>query len=89
MSALSSIAIRIPQKQLPNFAQNQDVLTRHPSGSKEAVIVSAAPPAQANGAVNVWDEINEALSAKKAELSKEDGWSRADSSGRSAGRIGP
>lgn len=38
----------------------------------------------ANGAVNVWEEINQALSAKKAELSKEDGWSRADSSGRSA-----
>ncbi|GMI70794.1 coilin [Hibiscus trionum] len=67
-----------------NSAQDQDVLTRQPSGSKEAVTVSAAPPAQANGAVNVWDEINEALSAKKAELSKEDGWSRADSSGRSA-----
>ncbi|KAK8512831.1 hypothetical protein V6N13_090423 [Hibiscus sabdariffa] len=66
-------------------AQDQDVLTRQPSSSKEAATVSAAPPAHAaNGAVNVWDEINEALSAKKAELSKEDGWNQADSSGRSA-----
>ncbi|XP_039018171.1 coilin-like isoform X2 [Hibiscus syriacus] len=66
-----------------NHVQDRDVLTRQPNGSKEAAIVSAAPTAQANGAVNVWDEINEALSAKKAELSKDDCWSRADSSGRS------
>ena len=38
----------------------------------------------ANGAVNAWEEINEALSAKKAELSKEDDWSQANSSGRSS-----
>ncbi|KAL1186403.1 hypothetical protein V6Z11_A01G176000 [Gossypium hirsutum] len=66
------------------YAQNQDVLTRQPNGSKEANSVSAASPGQANGAINVWEEINQALSAKMAELSKEDGWSRADSSGRSA-----
>ncbi|KAE8667234.1 Sphere organelles protein-related, putative isoform 2 [Hibiscus syriacus] len=63
---------------------NPNVLTRQSNGNKEAAIVSAAPPtAQANGPGNVWDEINEALSAKKAELSKDDGWSRADSSGTS------
>ncbi|KAE8719303.1 hypothetical protein F3Y22_tig00109972pilonHSYRG00420 [Hibiscus syriacus] len=38
---------------------------------------------KANGAVSVWDELNEASSAKKAELSKGDGWSRAP------GHIGP
>ncbi|KAE8690835.1 Sphere organelles protein-related, putative isoform 2 [Hibiscus syriacus] len=66
-----------------NCAQDQDVLTRQPNGNKEVATASAAPsaapPAQANGEVNVWDEINGALSAKKAELSKGDGWSRADS----------
>ncbi|GMI87741.1 coilin [Hibiscus trionum] len=64
-----------------NCERDQDVLTRQPNGNKE---VATAPSAQAIGAVNVWDEINKALSAKKADLSKEDGWSRADSSGRSA-----
>ncbi|XP_038994060.1 coilin-like isoform X1 [Hibiscus syriacus] len=67
-----------------NCAHDQDALTIQPNGSKEAATFSAAPTAQAaNGAVNVWDEINEALTAKKAELSKEDGWSGADNSGRS------
>nr|KYP75751.1 hypothetical protein KK1_019951 [Cajanus cajan] len=37
-------------------------------------------PAKENGEVNVWDEINEALKAKKAKLSQEDGWSRGESS---------
>ncbi|KAG4163120.1 hypothetical protein ERO13_D01G152000v2 [Gossypium hirsutum] len=80
----SNATIAIADDNNENYAQNQDVLTRQPKGSKEANSVSAAFPAQANGAVNVWEEINQALSAKKAELSKEDGWSRADSSGRSA-----
>ncbi|KAA3465738.1 coilin isoform X1 [Gossypium australe] len=80
----SNATIAIADDNNENYAQNQDVLTRQPNGSKEANSVSAASPAQANGAVNVWEELNQALSAKKAELSKEDGWSRADSSGRSA-----
>ncbi|XP_022966834.1 coilin-like [Cucurbita maxima] len=37
---------------------------------------------QGNGKVSAWDEISEALSAKKAELSKNDGWNREESSGR-------
>ncbi|XP_027334648.1 coilin [Abrus precatorius] len=37
-------------------------------------------PAKENGQVNVWDEINEALKAKKAKLSQEDGWSKGESS---------
>ncbi|TKY47696.1 DNA ligase isoform X2 [Spatholobus suberectus] len=37
-------------------------------------------PAKENGEVNVWDEINEALKAKKAKLSQEDGWSKGESS---------
>ncbi|XP_039006673.1 coilin-like [Hibiscus syriacus] len=39
--------------------------------------------------VNVWDEISEGLSAKKAELSKEDGWSQSDISGRSTWSYRP
>lgn len=35
-----------------------------------------------NGKVTAWDEISEALSAKKAELTKNDGWNREESSGR-------
>ncbi|XVE85180.1 hypothetical protein DITRI_Ditri17bG0070900 [Diplodiscus trichospermus] len=68
-----------------NCEQDQDVLTSgRPKGGKEAAGVSAAAPAQANGVVNAWEEISQALSAKRAELSKEDGWSQADSSGKSS-----
>lgn len=35
-----------------------------------------------NGKVSAWDEISEALSAKKAELSQNDGWNQEESSGR-------
>ncbi|XP_022735342.1 coilin isoform X2 [Durio zibethinus] len=67
-----------------NCAQDQYVIiSRQPNGSKDAAFVSATP-AQANGEVNAWEEISQALSAKKAELSKEDGWSQSDSSGRSS-----
>lgn len=41
-------------------------------------------PFAGNGEVNVWDEINEALTAKKAKLSLENGWSREESSGTRA-----
>lgn len=34
-----------------------------------------------NGEVNVWDQINEAIEAKKAKLSQEDGWRKDESSG--------
>ncbi|XP_022151777.1 coilin [Momordica charantia] len=37
---------------------------------------------QGNGKVSAWDEISEALSAKKAELSQNDGWNQEESSGR-------
>ncbi|XP_021293448.1 coilin isoform X2 [Herrania umbratica] len=68
-----------------NSAEDQNVLeNRQPNGSKEAALVSAPPPAQANGVVNGWEEISQALSAKKAELCKEDGWSQTESSGRSS-----
>lgn len=36
-----------------------------------------------NGKVNAWDEIDKVLSAKKAQLSQEDGSSKKESSGRS------
>lgn len=35
-----------------------------------------------NGEVNVWEEINQALKAKKEELSQEDNWNKTQSSGR-------
>lgn len=35
-----------------------------------------------NGKVSAWDEISAALNAKKAELSKNDGWNQEESSGR-------
>lgn len=35
-----------------------------------------------NGKVSAWDEISEALSAKKVELSKNNGWNQEESSGR-------
>ncbi|KAM5567982.1 coilin [Rosa sericea] len=40
--------------------------------------------AQENGKAGAWDEISQALNAKKAELSQEDGWGKNDSSGRSS-----
>ncbi|XP_059448133.1 coilin isoform X2 [Corylus avellana] len=39
-------------------------------------------PARENGEVNAWDEISEALNAKKSQLSQEDGWSKEESSGK-------
>lgn len=33
-----------------------------------------------NGNVGAWDEISQALNAKKAELSQEDGWGKNDGS---------
>ncbi|OIW14634.1 hypothetical protein TanjilG_32976 [Lupinus angustifolius] len=40
-------------------------------------------PTKDNGKVNAWDELNEALAAKKAKLSKDDGWSHVSSDSRS------
>ncbi|OIV97500.1 hypothetical protein TanjilG_11024 [Lupinus angustifolius] len=41
-------------------------------------------PAKDNGKVNLWDELNEALAAKKAKLSEvDDGWSHVSSDSRS------
>lgn len=39
---------------------------------------------QENGKVGAWDEISQALNAKKAELSQEDGWGKNDGSVRSS-----
>lgn len=36
-----------------------------------------------NGEVKACDEINQALNAKKAQLSEEDGWRKKESSGKS------
>ncbi|KAJ9176300.1 hypothetical protein P3X46_011630 [Hevea brasiliensis] len=38
--------------------------------------------AQENGEVNPWEEINQALNAKKEQLSQEDNWNKTQSSGR-------
>ncbi|CAL0327971.1 unnamed protein product [Lupinus luteus] len=40
-------------------------------------------PTKDNGKVNAWDELNEALAAKKAKLSKDGGWSNVSSDSRS------
>ncbi|KAG2701891.1 hypothetical protein I3843_06G061500 [Carya illinoinensis] len=37
-----------------------------------------------NGEVDAWDEISQALNAKKAQLSQEGGWSKEETSGKSA-----
>lgn len=37
-----------------------------------------------NGKVSAWDEISQALNAKKAELSQSDGWSRNEGSVRNS-----
>ncbi|CAL8994125.1 unnamed protein product [Prunus brigantina] len=44
--------------------------------------IHAAP--QENGKVSAWDEISQALNAKKAELSQSDGWSRNEGSVRNS-----
>ncbi|CAL2231119.1 unnamed protein product [Prunus armeniaca] len=44
--------------------------------------IRAAP--QENGKVSAWDEISQALNAKKAELSQSDGWSRNEGSVRNS-----
>lgn len=38
-------------------------------------------PFAENGEFSIWDEINEALTAKKAKLSKENGWNKEQNSG--------
>ncbi|XP_024196820.1 coilin isoform X2 [Rosa chinensis] len=40
--------------------------------------------AQENGKAGAWDEISQALNAKKAELSQEEGWGKNDGSGSSS-----
>ncbi|KAG6713859.1 hypothetical protein I3842_05G174000 [Carya illinoinensis] len=45
--------------------------------------VQAPIPARENGEVNAWDEISQALNAKKVQLSEEDGWRKEESSGKS------
>ncbi|XP_050206650.1 coilin [Mercurialis annua] len=39
-------------------------------------------PVQENGKVNSWEDISQALDAKKAELAQEDKWNKAESSGK-------
>lgn len=39
-------------------------------------------PTQVNGQINAWEEISQALSAKKAQLSQEDSWRKEESPGK-------
>lgn len=55
-----------------------------PNGSIEE---SSAPPKE-NGAANAWEEIAQTLNAKKAELSAEDEWNNAKSSGKNPWSYG-
>ncbi|KAK2636606.1 hypothetical protein Ddye_031398 [Dipteronia dyeriana] len=60
--------------------ENQDATTKlRDSNNNEG----AHTPAQENGKVNAWEEINQVLSAKKAELSQVDDQSTKENSGRS------
>ncbi|XP_038892498.1 coilin isoform X2 [Benincasa hispida] len=66
-------------------AVNQEIIsTKQTVESSKLVQINgdANDTRQGNGKVSAWDEISEALSAKKAELSKNDGWNQEESSGR-------
>ncbi|KAF8015607.1 hypothetical protein BT93_H1200 [Corymbia citriodora subsp. variegata] len=54
------------------------------SGSTDNIGKATPGPTKANGKVDVWEEISEALSAKKAQLSQQDNWTMKQSSGRSS-----
>ncbi|KAF5450196.1 hypothetical protein F2P56_030565 [Juglans regia] len=61
-----------------------------PAGNQTPVSCVAAStpvqdpiPARENGEVNAWDEIGQALNAKKVQLSEEDGWRKEESAGKS------
>uniref|UniRef100_A0A0A0KTI4 Uncharacterized protein n=1 Tax=Cucumis sativus TaxID=3659 RepID=A0A0A0KTI4_CUCSA len=65
-------------------AVNQEITSKQIAESSKHVHnnVDANNTRQGNGKVSAWDEISEALSAKKVELSKNNGWNQEDSSGR-------
>lgn len=54
------------------------------NGSTDNIGEATPGPTKANGKVDVWEEISEALSAKKAQLSQQDNWTMKQSSGRSS-----
>ncbi|XP_030475021.2 coilin isoform X2 [Syzygium oleosum] len=54
------------------------------SGSTDNIGETTPGPTKVNGRVDVWEEISEALSAKKAQLSQQDNWTMKQSSGRSS-----
>ncbi|XP_030545044.1 coilin isoform X1 [Rhodamnia argentea] len=54
------------------------------SGSTDNIGEATPDPSKVNGRVDVWEEISEALSAKKAQLSQQDNWTMKESSGRSS-----
>ncbi|XP_008446142.1 coilin isoform X1 [Cucumis melo] len=65
-------------------AVNQEITSKQIAESSKHVHNNgdANDTRQGNGKVSAWDEISEALSAKKVELSKNNGWNQEESSGR-------
>ncbi|XP_058753942.1 coilin-like isoform X1 [Vicia villosa] len=75
----STDALVTPTKATNNSTVEKHVGNQTPVGSSKPQ-KEGHTPAKENGEVNVWDEINEALKAKKARLSQGDGWKKDDSS---------
>ncbi|GAV74936.1 hypothetical protein CFOL_v3_18416 [Cephalotus follicularis] len=57
--------------------RDQTAVTSQPKNNNEV-----HAPTKENGQLDAWEEISQALSAKKAQLSQEDDWSTKESSGR-------
>lgn len=70
-----SDAFVTPTKATNNSTDEKPVDNQPAAGSSKPQ-TEGHVPAKENGEVNVWDEINEALKAKKARLSQEDRWKK-------------
>lgn len=81
VTAAQSVAAGVSQ--VPLGDQGGASCSRQKSNKEPKGKERVAPPRE-NGKTNVWDEVCEALSAKKAQLSQEDNWTKkGGSSGRS------
>ncbi|CAI8598165.1 unnamed protein product [Vicia faba] len=75
----STDALVTPTKATNNSTDEKRVGNQTPVGSSKPQ-KEGHTPAKENGEINVWDEINEALKAKKARLLQGGGWKKDDSS---------
>ncbi|CAJ2667915.1 unnamed protein product [Trifolium pratense] len=76
----SSNAFVTPTKATNNSTDEKLAGNQIAAGSSKPQMEGHAPTKE-NGEVNVWEEINEALKAKKARLAQEDRWKKDDTSG--------